>query len=133
MYLYPLIRWNKIIVSPSYARYSGLTVHGKVFGSLESEYWRSSYIVAHWVGNYGNTSSHAKLCLNPRPGVIKFFIKHVLVNVDSELVHWFAYREWFRPVQGDIKSKYRKPVEVWEQKLYEQVRPSSFIPVSRML
>ena len=56
-----------------------------------------------------------------------------MVNVDSELVYWFAYREWFKPVQGNIMSKYEKHVEVWEQKLYEQARPSSFIPVSRML
>ena len=62
MYLYPLIRSNKIKVSPSYVRYSGLAVHGNVFGSSESKYWRSSYIAAHWVGNDGNISSHAKLC-----------------------------------------------------------------------
>ena len=56
-----------------------------------------------------------------------------MVNVDSELVHWFAYCEWFKPVQEDIKSKYGKPVEVWEQKLYEYGGPSSFILVSRII
>ena len=68
------------------------------FGSPDSKNWLSSYIVAHWVGNDGNISSHTELGLNPRPGVIKLFIKLVLIIVDSELVHWFAYCEWFKPV-----------------------------------
>ena len=126
MYLYPLIDWNKTIVSPSYVRSSELTVHGNVFGSSDSKNWCPSYILAHWIGNDGNISNHAELGLNPRTGVIKIFIKHVLV-------HWFAYCEWFKPVQKDIKSKYGKPVEVSEQELYEQAGSSSFIPVSHTI
>lgn len=36
-------------------------------------------------------------------------------------------------MQEDIKSKYGKPVEVWERKLCEQASPSSFLPVSRII
>ena len=103
MYLYPFIDWDKTIVSPSYVRFTELTVHGP-FWFVRLKNWHSSYIVAHWLGNDGNISSHADLGLNPRPGVIKFFIKHVLVNVDSKLVHWFAYCQWFKLVEEDISQ-----------------------------
>ena len=61
------------------------SVHGNVFGSPDSKNWCSSYIVAHWVGNDGNISSHTELGLHSRPGVgYKIFHQAWLVNIDSD-------------------------------------------------
>ena len=132
-YLYPLVDFGNTVISPSSLKTSELSVAGEVLGSSISRNHRSSYVVAYWASNAGEISKFCDMGLSPRPGIIKHFLKHSLIFGDQHYEHWFAYCEWFLPVEEHMKNEYGKPVEVWYQKLFEQLGPASFIPVSRIL
>ena len=47
-YLYPLVNFDKTVVSSSFHKATEVSVAGDIFGSLMSRNVRSSYIVAYW-------------------------------------------------------------------------------------
>ena len=56
-----------------------------------------------------------------------------LLIEDKSYEHWFAHCNWFYPVQDKIRHRFGKPLEIWNRSLLEQLGPSSFIVVFRIL
>ena len=67
--------------------------------------------------------------LTARPGRIKYFLKHLVFIGEKCYGHWFANVEWFYPVTDDLKYKFRKPTEIWNNSLSEQFGAASFMSV----
>lgn len=132
MYMYPLVDFNSAVVSPSSLKVTELSISGNIYGSDLSRNNRSSYIVAHWASNDGNIKSFDEMELSPRPGIIKYFLKHTLTIHVTSYEHWLAFCDWFLSVPDHIRFEFGKPLELWHNNLYELAGASSFIPVSRI-
>lgn len=132
-YLYPLLDFSNVMIPASSYKTSEISITGNVFGSKKSRNNRSSYIHAYWASSGGEIKNYNDMGLTPRPGVIQHFLKHTILNCGKAYEHWFAFCEWFLPLPEEVKNFYGKPVELWQQYLFEQMGPASFIPVSRIL
>lgn len=132
-YMYPLINFENAIVSSSFYRATEISVAGDIFGSSISRNSRSSYIIAYWVKSDGQIREYNSMGLTPHPGLIKYFVKHSLMVGDKSYTHWFAYCDWFLPINDTLKNMFGKPVEVWNRTLFDLAGPASFIPVSRIV
>ena len=132
-YMYPLINFDNTVVSSSFHKATEVSVAGDIFGSLMSRNFRSSYVVAYWAKADGRIREYNDMGLTPKPGVIKYFVKHCLMVGDQSYTNWFAYCDWFLSTPENIRNMFGKPVEVWYQNLFQPTGPASFVPVARIL
>ena len=132
-YMYPLINFDNTIVSSSFHKATEVSVAGDIFGSLMSRNFRSSDVVAYWAKADGRIREYNDMGLTPKPGVIKYFVKHCLMVGDQSYTNWFAYCDWFLSTPENIRNMFGKPVEVWYQNLFQPTGPASFVAVARIL
>ena len=120
-------------MSELYEKYTDIVVLKDRYSSHESRNSRSAFITAYWAASGGQIIEYRDIGLTARPGRIKYFLKHLVFIGEKCYGHWFANVEWFYPVTDDLKYKFRKPTEIWNNSLSEQFVAASFMPVFRIL
>ena len=103
------------------------------YGSNNSKNLRSSYIVGYWCKDGGEIAKNNEYEMTPYSGITLYFLKHSSIFHNWCFEHWFAYCEWFHPVNTDIRYRFDKPVEVWYRNFFKQFGPASYIPVQQSL
>ena len=127
--MYPNYDAQLFDLGESYRRIGSVTIAGEKFGSkVECRTLRSARVMALWVdqGGHINTASQ-----HVRPGHVKFYFVHTVKIENTYLQHLFACVQWCCK-QEESRRPYKRPIEVWQHKKYEQPGPASFIPVQRI-
>ena len=128
-FLYP---GSNMIVSPCAMQTSVLYIADQLYGSKISRSHKSSYIVAYWCGADGNICQFSEMPLEPCPGQVINFLKHILYVNDKPHVHYLAYVQWYIAVKEDIRNDYGMMVQVFRDKHFLPMGFASFIPVQRI-
>ena len=111
---------------------SDVFVVGDTYGSQLSRSNRSANVTAFWCGIDGIIQPYSSMYLSPRPGKVKFYLKHT-VNIEHRYYdHILACLEWFLPLPDELHNYYGKPVEVWRSDLFEFSGAAMFLPVQRI-
>ena len=128
-FLYPDLDQGNIIFPDSYQKYSQVICNNNRYGSSNSKNLRSSYIVAYWCKDGGEIAKYNKYDTTPSPGTIRYLLKHSIIVNNRCFEHWFAYCDWFHPVNTNIRYSFGKPVEVWYRNLFKQFGTAFHRPV----
>lgn len=123
-FLYPNLDIDKVIVPVFCWKTKEVNLGGELFGSIASRSNRSAYVMAYWAGSNGTIEKYENLYISTaRPGIVHYYIKHVIVIDEVPYEHWLAHCEWFLPYQ---ENPYGQPIEVWRLNLFEQWLPRVF-------
>lgn len=131
-FLYPDLDLDNAVISSSCYKCASISTSGNEYNSLQSRSSRSACIVSYWTATNGKISNMEEMSFQPRPGLIEYFIKHCILISNESLEHWFGFCKWHLPVEDEIKHKFGKPMEVWHKNHFEDMGPSSFIPLQRI-
>ena len=114
------------MVSEVSRRYVCVYLSGEKIGSkLECRALRSARIMASWAKNDGQIDPSAPM----RPGFVKFLFVNCIKIGEKYQKHVFACMEWYK--EDTQRELYRRPVEIWRLKTFNQPGPANFIPVQR--
>ena len=88
---------------------------------------KNGWIMARWFGA-NKTDENPK----PRPGFIHYFVKHSLVDKETDVTlrHYFARVTWYKP--WPIPTCYIHPLTQWTKATFEPESWASYLPVSRI-
>ena len=110
-------------------RYTSVTLACEKFGSkLERRSLRSARVMVSWAGEEGEVNSTATI----RPGQIRFYILHNIKNGDSSTIHMSLHTCMQLYTEDVQKELYRRPVEIWKLKEFDNPGAASFLPVRRV-
>ena len=125
--MYPGVDVHITDLGESCRRFGSVTLSGEKFGSKAAcRLLRSSRVMALWAGNNGEVETAGAL----RPGLVKFYFLHSILLEGKYEQHIFACVQWL--ATNEDRELFRRPVEVWEQKVFEPAGPSTFIPIQRV-
>lgn len=130
--IFPNYNNNDILVPLSGLKSKTVSVNNSVFGAKYSRSHRSSYITAYWCNDTGNIQPYPNMYLEPQPGIIQYFLKHIIYIKDVPVEHLLAFVEWYLPANYETRYMFGKPVELWRADLCRVVGSASFIPVQRI-
>ena len=89
-------------------------------------YVRSARLMASWADHDGQIKPTAVI----RPGFVKFFIVSTIqFEEDIYRKHVFACVNWYK--EDSQRELYRRPVEIWKLRTFNQPGPENFMPVQR--
>ena len=124
--MYPEKHIEVNMVSEVSRRYVSVHLAAEKIGSkLECRSLRSARVMASWAGNNGKIDPSAAI----RPGFVKFLFVNCIKIEEDYKKHVFACIQWYR--EDSQKELYRRPVEVWRLKSFNQAGPANFMPVRR--
>ena len=125
--MYPERHVQQGMVSEICRKYSSVTLAGEKIGSrLECRSLRSARVMASWADHDGQIKPTAPI----RPGFVKFFIVSTIrFEEDIYRKHVFACVNWYK--EDSQREVYRRPVEIWKLKSFNEAGPANFMPVQR--
>ena len=126
--MYPDKHIRADMVSEVCRKYSSVTLAGEKIGSrLECRSLRSARVMASWADQDGQVNPTAAI----RPGFVKFIFTNTIRFENNQYKkHVFACTEWYK--EDSQRELYRRPVEIWKLKSFNQPGPAVFIPVQRV-
>ena len=106
---------------------SVIFIAGEKIGSmLECRSLRSARVMASWADHDGQIKPTAAI----RPGFLKFFgVSTIGFEEDIFRKHVFACVNWYK--EDSQRELYRRPVEIWKLRTFNQPGPANFMPVQR--
>jgi len=109
-------------------KYPRVSLGTETFGSkMDNRNLRSSRILASWSDKNGNINPSADV----RPGQVNFFIKHCVEIDNVPCEHVFACICWYS--HDESKDHFKKPIQVWKLKTFDNPGPSIYLPVQRIM
>ena len=124
--MYPEKNIQVSMVSEVSRRYLSIYLAGEKIGSkFECRSLRSARVMASWARNDGKIDPAEVV----RPGFVKFFFVNCIKIGEEYKKLVFACIEWCR--EDTQRALYRRPVEIWRQRTFNQAGPATFMPVQR--
>lgn len=112
---------------PSLAeKYTGISLGAMRYASKESvRKNKFAWVHATWFGE-------SEERMEERPCIIKYYLRHSIVDNSSgqSKHHCFAVVQWFR--KKDVRSRYIRPLTLWEPQSFERPSRATFLPVLRI-
>lgn len=107
-------------------KYTGISLGPMRYASKESvRKNKFAWVHATWFGE-----SEAEM--EQRPCIIQYFLRHSIVDKSTNRSkhHCFAVVKWYR--RKDVRSRYIRPLTLWEPDLFEAPSRATFLPVMRI-
>lgn len=127
--LYPGLQHT--VIPMSCQRCNVLYLGNEVFGSWNSRYTRSSYIMAYWNSVGGQIIAETGTG-DLAPGIVQKYIIHNLIVNGESRIHFLAKVHWLSPLASRYRHYCGSPVEAWDNTVFEAFGPSAFMPVQRI-
>ena len=83
---------------------------GETYECLQSCNFRSTDMLAYWVGNDDNIHDLNKIDLTPRPGEVEFFLQQTVYKNNQDFTFILAKSMWLLPVSPQLMDHFGKPV-----------------------
>ena len=127
--MYPEKHMEQGMVSEMCRKDSSVILAGGKIGStcmLESRSIRSARVMASWADHDDEIKPTAAI----RPGFLKcFVVSTIRFEEDIYRKHVFACVNCYK--EDSQRELYRRPLEIWKLKTFNQPGPANFMPVQR--
>ena len=129
--LYPAMSSDSV-VPYSFKKCKSVSIGNEVFGSSNSRHCRSAWIMANWNAGDGKIVEDDNAHITP--GVIdRLLVHNILLPNRTYHTHILAKVRWFAPREREHNQpKFKAPVEIWGDDVFDTVGESAFIPIQRI-